>query len=90
MGGIDQGLEFLREVDVCHTVEGEECVEMDGVADLTFLGILLRNGLVGHVTTEITVVLEHRAGHGGTEGGIHLTHQHWCTTEGLGHPTGEL
>ena len=88
--GVYQLLQGCREVGIGHTVEGEQGIQADGIADLAFLGILLGDGLVGDLTTEIAVVAQHGTGHGGTEGWVHLTHEHRGLAEGFGHPLGKL
>ena len=79
-----------RKTHVGHTLEGIERVEGDSVGYLRLLRISSRNSLIGDVAAEEAVVTQYRAGYGGTQGGVHLTHQHWRFAERLRHPTGKV
>ena len=56
-GGVDQCLHLSWEVHILDGVNGVERIEGDGIANLRFLGVLLREKLVSDVSTEIAVVL---------------------------------
>ena len=54
---VNQGLHLNREVHILQRVNSVKRIEGHGIADLTLLGILLWEGLIGYVPTEVTVVL---------------------------------
>ena len=80
-GGVDELLQRVGKADIGQRVDGKERIESDGITEFALLGILHGHRLVGHFTTEIAVVAKHRCGYRGTQGRIHLTHQHGGLTE---------
>ena len=88
--GVDEVAGNVGVADIGDAVESEERVEMYVVGNLALLGILLLHDVVGDVGPEVAVIPEYRLGHRGTQGRVHLAHQHRRLAERLGHPAGEL
>ena len=88
-GRADQTIGSFREVHIVDTINSEQMIHLHRIADLSFLGVPTRDGVVGDGAAEIAVFAQYRLCHGGTQGGIHPTHQHGLFTERLRHPLGK-
>ena len=75
-GRVDEVAQRLGVSHVCHAVEGEERVQMDGVCQLPLLRVPRCHGLVADVAAEVAVVAEYRLCHRGAQRGVDLAHQH--------------
>ena len=70
-------------------IEREQGIEVNSIANLALLGILLGHDLIVHIPAEIAIITEHALCHRRTEGWIDLAHQHGWFSKGLGHPFGK-
>ena len=56
--GLYQTIGSSGEVDIAHAVDGPQVTHINGICHLCLLGILHLQGLIGHLTVEITSFLK--------------------------------
>jgi len=87
--GVDELFHRRGKIDIADTIDKEERIEMDGVAQTAFLRIASSDGFVVDRTPEVTVIAQDVLGHSGVKGWVYLTHQYRGRAKRFGHPLGK-
>ena len=78
---IYQRLHLWWEIHVTQGVNPKQRIECHRVAYLHLLRVALTLLLIRHLSVHVAVLTEYRLRHRGTQGRVHLTHQHWRLAE---------